>query len=262
MRKSGCAAWVAALALPFSAAAEDLLSVDYEDHRDWWISLSGGAGLVDLEGDGRFDEDLGDTKVSFDGELDLQDTTSFWLELDLQPFRGHHLRLAVTPMRFDGSDFLSETITVGGITYDVGDFVESDLKADQYELSYRYAFELGRRVTLAPLLQATLIDGRFEIENLTLGVSERQSELIPIPALGLRAELYPLARLGLFAEGKGLTIGPTATYWDAIGGVSLHLTRNLAVVGRYRWTGVDVDYRDVKAEARFHGPYLAANLRF
>lgn len=261
MRNSICLALMAALASP-ALAAEGFLSVDFEDHRDWSVSLSGGAGIVDLEGEGRIDENLGDTKVSFDGLLDLTDTNTFWAELDLQPLRGHHLRLAVTPMRFDGSDFLSQSITVGGVTYDVGDLVESDLKADQYEISYRYAFELGQRITLAPLLQATLIDGRFEIQNQTLGVSEKESALIPVPALGLRAEIYPLARLGLFAEAKGLTIGRPATYFDAVGGVSLHLTRNLAVVGRYRFSEVDVDYRNVEAEARFHGPYLAASLRF
>ena len=79
--------------------------------------------------------------------------------MDLQLFRGQHLRFAYMPMRLDASEVLDTAIVVDGITYDPGDQVKSKIRLDQYELSFRSEFWLGDYVSIAPLLQVSLVDG-------------------------------------------------------------------------------------------------------
>jgi len=182
--------------------------------------------------------------------------------VDLQLFRGQHLRFAYTPLRLDASEVLDTAIVVDGTTYDPGDLVKSKIKLDQYELSFRSEFWLGDYVTIAPLLQVSLVDAKLGISNQTLGVSENVSGLLPLPYLGLRGEVYPLARLQLFAEGKGFTIGSAGTIWDVSGGAALHLTRNLSIMARYRVSDYAVEFLDSEIDLSLSGPQVGATLRF
>lgn len=248
-------------ALPVSAD-EPWYSVYRSDHREWTLALTGGFALLDLDGEGTIDESVGDTDVSLDGTLDLEEFESFFGEIELQFLRGQHLRFSYTPMRFDGSESLGTAIVVDGVTYDVGDQVDSKLRLDQYELSYRSEFWLGEYVTLAPLLQVSLVDAKVSIDNETLGVSESEKALLPLPYLGVRGEVYPHARVQVFAEGKGFTIGKAGTIWDVSGGLALHLTRNLSILGRYRVSDYAVDFSGSEIDLRIAGPQVAATVRF
>ncbi len=251
------------LSLPLLGRAEEpWYSVHRGDHRDWTVSLTGGLSLLDLDGRGTIDEGLGDTNISLDGTLDLSGIESWWGEIDLQLLRGQHLRFAYTPMGFDGSEVLDTAIVVGGETYDIGDLVETDLKLDQYEISFRSEIWLGEYVSIAPLVQVTLVDASIEIENQTLGISEKESALLPLPYLGLRAEVFPLERLGLFAEAKGFTIGSKASVWDVSGGLSLHLTRNFSLMGRYRLSDYAVDFSDTEIDLSVGGLFFGTTVRF
>ena len=251
------------LSLPLLGRAEEpWYSVHRGDHRDWTVSLTGGLSLLDLDGSGTVDEGLGDTNISLDGTLDLSGIESWWGEIDLQLLRGQHLRFAYTPMGFDGSEVLDTAIVVGGEIYDVGDLVDTDLKLDQYEISFRSEIWLGEYVSIAPLVQVTLVDASIEIEDKSQFISEKESALLPLPYLGLRAEVFPLARLGLFAEAKGFTIGSKGSVWDVSGGLSVHLTRNFSLMGRYRLSDYDVEYSDTEIDLSVGGLFLGTTVRF
>ena len=265
LRKTALAivTWITFLFLPLAAVAEEpWYSVYRGDHRDWTFALSGGFALLDLNGRGTIDQGSGDTNISLDGTLDLSRFRTFWGEADLQLLRGQHLRFTYTPLRLDSSEVLDTAIVVNGTTYDVGDQVDSKIKLDQYEISYRSDFWLGDYVSIAPVLQVSLVDAKVSIANDTLGVSESVHGLLPLPYLGLRGEVYPLARLQLFAEAKGFTIGSKGTVWDATGGVALHLTRNLSIQGRYRFSDYSVDFLDSKIDLNLAGPEVGATIRF
>jgi hypothetical protein len=244
-----------------SRAEEPWYSVYRSDHRDWTLSLSGGLTWLDLEGDGTFDVDAWDTEFSFDGSLGISDISTQWAEADLQLVSGHHLRVAYNPMGFDGNEALDTAIVVDGVTYDAGDLVDTNLKLDQYDLSFRSDFWVGEFLSISPLVQVSLIDAKVKLSNLTQGVSETEAVLVPLPYIGLRAELYPLARVGLFAEGKGLPLGSTATLWDVSAGMSLHVTRNLSLLGRYRLSHYGVEF-DSELDVDISGPQVGATLRF
>ena len=249
--------------LPLQASAEEpWYSVYRSDHREWTVALTGGMALLDLDGRGTIDESLGDTAISLDGTLDLSEVESFWGEIDLQLFRGQHLRFAYTPMRFEGTELLDVAIVVDGDTYGVGDLVDSKLKFDQYELAYRGEIWLGEYVSLAPLVQVTLVDGSVEISNETLGLSEKESLLLPLPYVGGRAEVHPLARLRLFAEAKGFTIGSKARLWDVLGGLSVQLTRNFSLMAQYRMSDYSVDFLDTEIDLSIGGPFFGTTVRF
>lgn len=245
-----------------SAAGESWYEVSRGDHRDWTFSLSGGLALLHLNGRGTVDESLGDTRLSFAGTLDVKDLDTPWGEADLQLLRGQHLRFGYHPMRFEGSQTLDSDIVVGGITYSAGDDVDSKLRLDQYELSFRSEFWLTEFVSIAPLAQVTLVDARVQVKDRTLGAEVTEKALLPLPYLGLRAEVYPLARLGLYAEGKGFTIGSPASIWEVSGGASLYLTRNLSLTGRYRYSDYAIDVSHSAIDLAIGGPYLGATVRF
>jgi hypothetical protein len=242
-------------------AEESWYSVHRGDHRDWTLAVSGGLAFVDLEGDGTFDADAWDTDFSFDGTLGVSDINTQWGEADLQLLSGQHLRFAYAPMRFEGNEILDTELQVDGETFDPGDLVDTVLKLDQYEVSFRSEFWVGEFLSIAPVVQISLVDAKLKLANQTQGVTEEESLLLPLPMLGLRVEGYPLARLGLFAEGKGLPLGSTATLWDASAGVSLYLSRNLALTGRYRLTHYDVEFGS-EVDVDIGGPQVGATVRF
>jgi hypothetical protein len=248
-----------------AAAAEESEApwwgVGFDDHRAWTLALTGGAQRQDIDGDVRVALDFGDASVGTDA-LDFGRSTNGWGEVDLQAIQKHHLRFAYIPLEWNGDTLLALPIDFGGDTFDVSDRVVSRVKLDTYELSYRYDFYLGEQITLSPIVQMSLVDGRIEVADQTLGVGYDESQLVPVPALGLRAEVYPLSRIGVFAEGKGFTIGSQGTMWDAQGGVSLHPLRSLSLKASYRVQDYDVDYSGVEFDARMMGPFLAATLRF
>lgn len=254
---------IALLLAPLRSGAEEpWWSVYPSDHRQWTLALTGGFALLDLSGSGTVDESQGDTDIDLAGTLDLSDLQTLWGEADLQLFRGQHVRFAYTPIRFDASESLDESIVVDGVTYDVGDAVDSHLRLDQYELSFRSEIWLGEYVNVAPLVQVTLVDALIRLENDTQDIAEEETALIPLPYLGLRAEAYPIPRLAVFAEAKGFTIGSKASIWDATGGLSVHLTRNFSLMGKYRMSGYDVFFADSEIDLDVGGPYLGATVRF
>ena len=262
MRRFSLSLWMTALlCLGATSARAAWWNVEYDDHRSWKIALSGGAFRQALDGKVQLDSALGSAMVDVD-LLDVKHEDSGWAEIDLQLFRKHHLRLLYLPIEYDGDAALDEPIRFGDITFDLSDRVKSNLDLDDYEVSYRYDIYLGKWVTLSPLIQVSLIDGRIKVEDETQLVTLNESELVPVPALGLRAEVYPIAHLGAFAEAKGFTIGSAASTWDVQGGLRLHLIRNFFVSGSYRVIDYNVDYMDVDVDVRTQGPFVGATLRF
>lgn len=251
------------LAAPVSASAgESWYSVYRPDHRNWTVAVSGGASFMGLEGDTTIDDSLGDTSVSLDGVLDLTELTTFWVEADVQLFRGKHFRAGYTPLSFDGSDSLASAITVDGTTYDPGDIVDSELNLDMYELSVLWDFYLTEFVTVSPLIQVSLIDAEIDISNDTQLVSVTEDQLLPIPYIGVKGEVYPLSRLSLFAEGKGMTLGSLATTWEVQGGMTVHLTKNVALQGKYRYLDYSFDFSDTELDLNLGGAYVGTTVRF
>ncbi len=265
--------WAAVVALSLAVAPSASASfwdafgtVEYEGHRTWFLQISGGATLQQLNGDTRFGGSA-DTDLDFDDTLGIDDDRTYWTRIDFQPFLRHHLRFTYTPFRFKGKRDLDpgEGLSVNGQGFSLGT-VKSDIQLETYDFAYRWdAMYIGERVTLSPILGVSLLDGSGEIKHETGGVvdvDESESFFVPVPQVGLRLEGFPFARLGFFGEAKGMTIGKKGTTFDAEGGMELFLMHNVSFQARYRFAAYEIDIADVQFDADLSGPYIGMAFRF
>jgi hypothetical protein len=262
--------FTAAIAGADAPAAEDsdsrqrssgFFAMDREDHRDWTFEVAGGAMYLDADGKIGFESNFGDVVFGVN-TLDLEREWSGWARAELKLAGKHHLRFAFIPADFEGDTFVEIPLPPDDPIFVIGDRVESRAKLHTYQLSYLYDFNLGKYVTLSPSLTLGLIDAKIRIDDETLGIDFYEDQLVPLPELGLRLELYPCSRLSVFGEAKGFTIGSKATEWDASGGIKLFVNRHFYVEGSYRAIDYDVDWLDVVIDTRFHGPFVGGGLRF
>ena len=262
-RSSRCFGWVvgALCVLIASSASAGFWDIEREDQRDWYVKIAGGAFWQDIDGSFKVETNLGGVRVT-DQTLDLEDATNGFVEVDLQLFRKHHLRVAIIPIRFEGTRVLDETLEIGDITLPLMERVKTEITADTYELSYRYDFYFGKWVTLSPLISVAALDASYDIEAKNLGRKWRNQQWLPVPAIGLRAEAHPLSRLNIFTELKAFTIGKKATMWDLQGGLEIFPIRWFSVLAGYRVIDYDVDWDDIVIDARFKGPFVGGAFRF
>jgi hypothetical protein len=238
-------------------------AMDHGDHRDWTFDL--GAGAMYLGADGRVGFESNSRNVVFGVEaLDLERNWSGWARAELKFAGKHHLRFAFIPIEFEGESFIEIPLPPGNPIFPLGlaSRLESHAKLYTYQISYLYDFNLGKYVTISPSLTLGLIDAKIRIADWTLAFDIDEEQLVPLPEIGLRVELFPFTRLSITGEAKGFTIGNKATEWDASGGVRLFVNRHFYVEAAYRAIDYDVDWFDVVIDTRFHGPYVGGALRF
>jgi hypothetical protein len=235
--------------------------MDFEDHRSWKIDLAGGG--FNLDADGRVGFETAGGNITFDvNALGLNDITSGWGTVDLQLIQKHHLRFHFLPLKYDGDVSFIVNIPPRNPVISFPDRLESTAKLYTYQLSYLYDIYLGKHLTISPLLTLTIVDAKLDIRDQTSRLSFNESQVVPFPEIGLRIEAYPLARVGLFAEGKGFTVGHKATEWDAQAGVSLHVNKHFFLSGSYRVIDYDVDWFGIVIDTRFKGPFFGAHVVF
>jgi opacity protein-like surface antigen len=233
--------------------------VAHEDHRTWFLQFTGGVTMQRIEGDLSLD---GSSKLDVDDTLDLDNAKTYWGRLDFQPFIGHHLVTHYQPLSFKGENTLGEDLDFNGAIFPAGDLIESKIDLTVYDFSYRYDLFLGEKVNVSPIVSATLIDAKVEVEDKTAGLKESEDILFPMPALGVRVEGFPISRVGIFGEAKGFALGSKAITLNAEGGLSIHLIRNLALNATYRYTLYDVDHKSLDINTVMSGPYVGLSLRY
>ena len=123
-------------------------------------------------------------------------------------------------------------------------------------------FYLTEFVTVSPLVQVTLVDFSIDLSNQTTPAEVSEDQLLPLPYLGVRGEVYPFSRLSLFAEAKGMTLGSLATTFDVQGGIEFYLTRNVSLEGRYRYIDYSFDDGDSTLDLGLGGGYVGTAVRF
>jgi hypothetical protein len=252
---------IAALCLAAAEAPAGFWDMDFEDHRTWKIAFAGGGFNMDPEGKVGFTTSGRDIVFGVDA-LGIDDLTSGWGTIDLQLFQKHHLRVHFLPLEFEGDVFTSIALPPDDPVFEFQDYVESTARLYTIQVSYLYDFYIGKHFTISPLITLGLVDAKVEIRDRTLGLGWEESQVVPLPEIGLRIEAYPFASLGLFAEAKGFTIGSKATEWDVQGGASVHVNKHFLLSASYRVIDYDVDWFDVIVDTRFKGPFFGAHVRF
>lgn len=241
------------------AANAAFWEVAHEDHRTWFVQFTGGVTMQRIEGDFTLD---GGSKLDVDDTLDLGNAKTYWARLDFQPFIGHHIATHYQPLSFKGKTNITEDLDINGAIFPAGDLVDSKIDLTTYDFSYRYDLFVGEKVNVSPVISATLIDAKVDIEDQTSGLSESEDIIFPVPSLGMRVEAFPISRLGFFGEAKGFALGSKAVTLTAEGGFSIHVLRNASLNATYRYVLYDIDHKSLDVNTVMKGPHVGLSFRY
>lgn len=123
------------------------------------------------------------------------------------------------------------------------------------------ALTLVASFALASAAPAEESDGRLTAHSLLTrsrvvgDPGHRPSAIQPVQ--GIHAQAFPLARLGVWAQGHGFTITRRAALYDLEGGASLRLQEGVRVTASYRMLGIDLGF-DSDVEGADGEPGIAA----
>ena len=256
---------LAVAALPRDASAQ--WGFGFEEREDWSMTLSGGRSNFGLTGGLAWGDQEGPSAIDLGAALELERSETFAGELDLKP--GNALvRFGYLPLSFGGETVLDSTAVIEGVTYGAGDRVQSQLDLKSYDLALGYRFRIGRRWTIVPVVQLSLIGGLMDTVDLDLvGSAVDESFLVPIPLSGLRVEASPIARLTLFLEAKAFLAGSwgmldEARVMDGTIGASVSLNPNVLLTARYRRTNFSFESRTADVDLGLDGFLVSFDFRF
>jgi len=172
----------------------------------------------------------------------------------------HRLRLGYLPIRYSGSNRISQDIEFGGRTYTVNTVVDSRLEMDYWRLDYRYDFLRGPGGRVG--LQVGLLVFDVEASLSSAGVQTRATVQAPIPALGLGIHLTALPLVDVLGEINGMSLGQYGRVVDAELAVGVHVFPFVWILGGYRVVDIQGEQDDDKANVKISGPFLGVQGRF
>ncbi|RFA30624.1 hypothetical protein CAI21_03650 [Alkalilimnicola ehrlichii] len=231
--------------LPFSAQA---LLFDAEVGAAFWShSPSGHMGT----GDGNFDAD---------DELGFGRENGFFGWAKFEPMLLPNIRVAYTPLDFDGSGRVDRTLRFGDIEVDAGQDVDSKLSLDQLDATI-YIQPLSNVVSLGVGLNVRLMDGEAQVT--ANGQTDRISFSGPIPMLyGNAGVALPFTGLSANAEASAIAYSGNRLI-DAQIGLRYHVAPFVRVEAGYRRYELKLDdFDDIDVDLSIDGPYLGLVARF
>jgi len=232
---------------------------------DETVSLK--AGYMSLNANGRFAATgggLAGTPVDVDGTLNLGRSNNITVEgaLNLGDFR---LSMNYFRLNFDGTSALNIPVTYNGQTYNVGDSVHGELKADVYDVALAWYLinmdDLPSRLQIGIEAAVKVTNVDSTLTDQTLGFSQTVSKTLPIPTIGVRARVALADFLGI--TGRAGYLGYASNHFlDAEGQLEFSPLPTLGIYGGYRYIDLKVDQSGVFVDARFSGPFAGAFFRF
>lgn len=248
---------LAVIALFFPVRAEALPLMDIEGAVGGWrVSPSGSMAYrgehLDLEDDFSFDEE-----DEIFGRLKIN-----------TPFVIPNLYLMATPLEYKGTSTRTETFKFGDYEFEASADFKSRLTLDHYDIGLFYNVPLLKGLTLNRLnleagLNARILDAEAEVEQKVGGqrLYEKKSETIPIPMIYLGLGLYPVERLGLEAEVRGISYSDYEIL-SMIGRIKVRAVGPVFVSGGYRHDIFDIEEDDLIIDVDFSGPFLETGVKF
>lgn len=239
----------ALLILPVTAYADDLFGV-YAGFGLWQQSASGdlrsGAVTVDVE------EDLG---------VDDDDNALAYLALEHPVPVLPNLRLQYARNSLTGSDDLTRSIEINGVTFGATESVATDLDLTQADLVLYYEV-LDNVVSLDLGLVARLVDGSLEVASATQAAQAEFEGALPLLYAAARVDL-PFSGLWVAAQAQGLAYDGNSLTEYAL---QVGYESALGLGGELGWRSFNLEleaFDDLdQAEIEISGPYLMLNYHF
>ena len=115
-------------------------------------------------------------------------------------------------------------------------------------------------------MNARIIDFEAEITGQTAADTsiidtEKTNETLTIPMAFLSAQVSPIDKVAIEAEGRGITIGDNRVL-SIIGRVKVKAFGPFYGAVGYRYDDIKIDEEGIKADVSFDGPFLEAGVVF
>jgi outer membrane protein len=234
------------------------------------IELAVGAWIQTPNGDISYKPVTGSDNLSIKDNLKYSDETRIFGRVNIDtPLLFPNIYLMATPLRFSETGSKNTPFTFGNQTFDANFPFTSELKLDHYDLGLSYGIPVLKTATIGILnvdlgVNARVIDFKSRVTGQDSGgvtVTESKSLIIPVPMLYLGFQVKPLKWVAAEGEARGITYGGNH-YYDLIGRVKLKPFGPLFAAAGYRYEKVKIDRDDVKADARFGGPFGEIGVEF
>lgn len=174
----------------------------------------------------------------------------------------HSFRYAYIPLSWSGESAITRDINFAGRTYPASTSVSTDVQIDYHRFSYRYDVinKAGNRLGI--IGEVKYFDGRVNLKDAALGLDETTRLQIPIPAVGLGADVsIPLlARIG--AEITGMTLGTLAYVLDAEAHIGVHPLPYVSVSAGYRFLKFHIERDSDVGTVSLRGPFVTLSANF
>jgi outer membrane protein len=177
----------------------------------------------------------------------------------------HEISLAYSRVNLSGAKNIDKEIKFNGNTYNVSDYVESELKTSMIDLEYQYKLLNFKNIlaglSLGIIGKVKYFDGDVRIHS---SVSDTQKDIhVPIPMIGVGAKIGLLANI-LEARAKVTGMGYSGSFlYDAMADLSVTPFPFLNIHGGYRAMSVKIDnVSDIYAKMDFYGPYVGLAISF
>jgi len=210
------------------------------------------------------DVQLGDDAIDIQDDLGITDNEIVIMPQVQVSLGAIGFRLGGFFARFEGSGTVAGSFEFGGVTFDVGEDVDSRVRIDAYRIQTMVPIVRTDFLQIAFLGGLSLYDVDVTIDGSLSGRSE-ESATIPLPAGGVlvQAKLGPVLLegeiSGFYLEIEGY--GGSAI--DAQLSVGVTALKVVAVRVGYRFFRVDIhDNSDFNVDVRMQGFFAGVSLQF
>jgi len=218
---------------------------------------------------------LGENRVDFVREFDIENTRFTEFHATLKAGRKHKLRFSRVPMRYEESATLSRTIEFGGITFPVSVPATADLEWLLWRIGYEWDFAVGDRGFAGLLTELQVNKVTADLSAAGYG-SELTEITAPVPTIGLVLRGYPGRHVSITGEFTGFSVPGFVGRWvsDAVGDefevkmfdfdlyATVNLGRHVGVRGGYRSVKADYTVEDDTGNLQMKGLYFGGLVRF
>jgi len=237
--------------------APSAFALGFGARADYWIPSFSGNLRIDNNGvtgtDINLKDDLGISNDNIPG-------AEAYFELG-----NHEISLAYSRVNLSGAKNIDKEIKFNGNTYNVSDYVESELKTSMIDLEYQYKLLNFKNIlaglSLGIIGKVKYFDGDVRIHS---SVSDTKKDIhVPIPMIGVGAKIGLLANI-LEARAKVTGMGYSGSFlYDAMADLSVTPFPFLNIHGGYRAMSVKIDnVSDIYAKMDFYGPYVGLAIGF
>jgi outer membrane protein len=205
--------------------------------------------------------------LSFRDDLNYDSKNKAFGRVKIQtPLFMPNVYLMATSMRFGADGSKNAQFTFGDETFNANVPFTSNFRLDHYDICLFYNLPFIKTASLGKFnvdlgLDARIINFHADVDQATTGTSESKSITIGVPMIYAGAQFNPVRFLSLEAEARGSAYIHNH-FFDLIGRIKVKPIKTLFIAGGYRFEDVKIDKSDVKASARFSGPFAEAGVEF